>query len=469
MVAELRRKLPGMVVRGLVGAVAGAVVAGGLVAVWVPRTYGSQATLIFPLPSGASVSSRLGLLGDPMGAGTEVPFGSAFPLNTYVAVLKSDRALAAAGRQAGLDRALGLGSDEAVAGRMRGWVDVRLQLDRTINITAIAEGTPRVQSVQDLMRGDAAALRDEPRRELVARMVSALIEQMGRIADEIQLDGNKALVTALQQDIAERSAELDGLQERYTKLLERTGVADPQSTSKYVMDALSKAEDGLRGATGALHEALRTRSATAAGVARAARLVDRLPEEVPFVAERRKTNNAARAAAELARLQYGPESAQVVTAEAALAQSRRELERAVATAQAGLTPELMGLDAELAGLRVRQAEAQRNVHALRARLVRLPEDLVAVTSLQAEIDRCTAALGNLSGRLIQAEGQYSQQGLRWVTLDAPRVPRRKSAPSTMRSVALGAVAGLLLMSWSVCWRLFGVLLVPTAAEPEPGS
>ncbi len=68
------------------GAVSGGFLLGLITLTRVPRAWGASASLMFPLPAG---TARIGRLDALLNLGTEVPVSSDFPLDTYIAVLKS--------------------------------------------------------------------------------------------------------------------------------------------------------------------------------------------------------------------------------------------------------------------------------------------------------------------------------------------------------------------------------------------
>jgi len=428
------------------GAVSGGFLLGLITLTRVPRAWGASASLMFPLPAG---TARIGRLDALLNLGTEVPVSSDFPLDTYIAVLKSERALVTTAKQLDLPRLYDLPTHQAIVGFMREAVQVEVNEDRTVQVSARLEGTPRAKALSDLVNGAAAAERDRPYREKSRQVVLLLIDQMGEIADEYKLDRTKEDVVLLRKSLADAALEVDDAKGRIRELRRQAGLAgaQPEAYQVGLVDAYLKARESMQRYEGDALAATRKAALRRQQVDSLLRDLSNLSDDIPLLGQRRAAADKARQELDEARRAYGPESSQVLDAEAKHRRAQQELKAGAATVRDGMVGDLMALEADAASLNTRWRESQRNVAALAAELGRIPADLPEIALLQAELEQKIAAIGQLQVRLANAEQVFQRQGVHWKILDEPQVPTMKTSPSTVRSTIMGALIGLLLMSW----------------------
>ncbi len=421
----------------------------------LPRTYTSRATIVFPIADTASA----GLLGT-MASVVEVPTGSDIPLNAYSAVLTSERALLAVGQRAGIARLYDLTSEAGILGTMRGAVTVSLDINRTMQVSATLPGTPAVRSAGDLFNRNRAAQRDEVYKQMASRVLELLIDEMAVIADEIKLDRAKANVQNLEEWVAQEQAALNRATGELTRFESNLGSVDLSTYAQSVTQLQVEARRNLQTTRAARRDLEEQRKTLQAQIREQVTNVQALADEVPFLKERRKRHLEAQQAFREAERVYGPQSPQVLRAQAELADARREVEQAARSAAHGLTPQVMELDGRLAGLKAKEAAEKAHLKQIQDELRLLPNDLSRLVELQSEAESRRQAVADLRGQLLQARMEYERHGIRWKVLDPPRPPFTKSGPSTVMALLLGALGGGGLMGlWfapQLYRQLFGV-------------
>lgn len=447
----------------LLGAMVGAFLVGLYSLTTIPRVYRSTATLVFPLSSSGTSS----LISSVFQNATEVPIGSDFPLDTYRAVLTSDRALLATAQALDLARVYKLENEQSIISFMKNSISAAVDVNRTLKINSQLSGTPSVIRPSDLVNRGAANARDEAYRELSAEVISELLRQMERIADEVKLDRSKAHLDAVSRQVAAQQEELDQSRKALASLQAELGNLDPEAYAQSLTQLVVRTRESVQQAEAELTEAQRQRAATAALIQQQSANVDELPEEVPFLLERRQAVHEARAVYEEQSRKYGPESPQVLNAQSELRRAERALNEALAAARAGLEPNLIELDAKIAALAGRVREARRSESELLGEAQQLPIALGDVMSLMDEVRLQQEALAQLERQRLAAQMEYERQGVRWNVLDVPRPPLSKAAPSTMKALLLGALLGALLFGWPALLLVWRLLLDGDRPEPVP--
>lgn len=453
-----------VLVRVGAGGILGAMLVGLLSLTLVPRVYRSTATVVFPLPSGgaASLSRSLGFGGI---AGMEVPTGSSFPLNTYRALLLSDQALMATNQKLQIAKLYALDSLQGTLGWFKAVVTVEIDLDRSLRLTASVPGTPSVVRPSDLFNRLAANQRDRPYRELSSKVLTALLDEMGTLADEFKVDQTKAELVAVQEMLKEKNAEQKRLRDQLDRYLMAKPMGDAGIYARAMSERYVTARSQLAKIEAALASAQRRKEVLADQVDRQVRTIEELPEEVDFLKDRRDARARASEAYAVAVSQWGPESPQVQRAKLDLEYARKQIAEAAANAKAGLTPELLKADEQIETLRVERQQQQQELSSMVGDLNDAVRRQDEIAVLNHQLDAYRSSILGLEEQLAHAQIEFSYRGIHWKIVSQPLVPISKHAPSTMLALLTGFLAGAALFGARplVDW-LMGLLASVTEAE-----
>lgn len=445
-----------------IGAMLGAFLLGMHSLTHVPRNYRASATLIFPLNSVGTPS----LINSVIQNAIEVPTGSDFPLDTYRAVLTSDRALLGAAKELGIDKLYKIVAEQDIVGFMRNAITAEVDVNRTLVIHSQLRGTPSVQETADLFHRGPANARDDKYRLLTAQVLDELVNQMQRIADEVKLDRTKANLDAVTSQLALQQSELDRARERLVELQSQLGNLDPQAYAQSLTQLVVQARESVQQTTIDLEQAQRERDATKRLIEAQSKRIESLPEEVPFLLERREAVRKLKAEYEDASRKYGPESPQVLNAKNQLRRAEQELQAGLAATKQGLEPNLLQLDARIAALTGRLKEATRAQQELSAEAKGLPVALAEVTKLLTDVAQLQEAVAQLEQQRLAARMAFERQGVRWNVLDPPRPPLYKSTPRTSKALITGFLIGAMLAGWPFLLAIWRALLEKDPSEPD---
>ncbi len=458
-----RRRL---VPRVILGALVGAVLSATFSLTLLPRRYDSRTTIVFPIPPDNRLNPLLALTGGAVFGPLEVPFGSALPILTYNALLRSDDVLLRAAADNGLQELYEIPSEERLLRFMRQVTSVEVSPERLLTIRVTLPGTTRIRSFADIADGAAAAERDRPTRQLVANVAQSLVKHMGDSAARLNLDAAQAGINVLRGQRDELEAQLEGFRDAQIAVQERLATADGASLAASLAQALSTAEATQRDADGQLRGLERRRTEVNQQMALLRANLRDLPDGLPLLAQQRQDYAAARTALDLAEQRWGPENAEVNAARQTAELAWERLEKAAQTASAGLTQELMSVEAEIAQVQGQLAAAREQSAALRQRASTMPGEAAELTRLSAQVLQYEARLARTEDQLREAESNYAARGLNWQVMDVARVPERKTAPSGVRFGLLGLFLGALLTAAKPAWRSLGALARQAQAEAE---
>lgn len=453
------------VLRVLLGGLIGAIVVSTWSMAGIARTYSSRATVLFPLP--AETNSVLGSVAAFAMMGRTVPQGSDFSLDSYLALLKSDAIASRVARRCNVRELYSLKTDQQASLLVRRALQVKLNPDRTIQFDVQTHGTPSLKSASDLAHRAASARRDAPYRELAAAIAQAALSEMDTMSKEIKLDRTRAQVDATRQRLNEETGKLEQASRRLTQIqteLSKAGVLDD---SAEMGKGLGTIKQGLTETTAALVSAVRQRDAARAQLDDQLRQMKTLPAEFPLLKSTREAFAKAYDTYLEASRKYGPESPEVVNAQAQLEIVQRRLQDESANLKrSGTVPELLDLEARVQALTAERKLYSGLLKEQQAVLGSLPAALQQYRDVKEELALRGKLVAQLSSNLSDAELAYEQRGVRWTVLDAPQVPLLKTGPSNARSLIIGLFFGLLLGGWPLLVQAARSLFVNL---PEPGS
>ncbi len=441
----------------------GAALTGLVVACWLPRQYASEATLVFMLPTQASPVSEI--LSAGLGRAT-VPENSDFPLGTYVTVLTSNPALLNVAREFGIQELYRLQNEDEALVKMKEIVSADVdRVNQTVVVRARIPGTPRVVGARDLFDGGWAKQRDEAHMRLTVEVVNAVIAQMTRIADEMQLDRYKHNLNQLNSRLVRERALLDERVAQLERVQSELGNVDIVTYTGGVTQALLEVRGRLGEIEGELAQYETMLGSARTQLDRQLASVEALPADLPLLFEARRRYTEARAKVRLLEEKFGPENPELLVAQRELQIAERDLHASMDAARGGLTTEILSLESRVSGLRAQRTEANRLIAGLEAEMKALPADVVSLTRLEAEVRQQTAVVERLAAQELEAQLAYDRRGVRYQLLNEPRVPVRKSGPAVVGSVILGALAGMALLGFPLLRDLAArYLFPPPAAE-----
>jgi len=442
------------------GASIGAVVA--LLLTWfvLPRQYASNATLVFPLPSGGD--SPLAGMRD-MGLGRfATPSDDQFPLSTYEAVLNSRELATRVAKREKLGEIYQLDDPDVVAQTAESWLSARVNVaDRTLTVEAVLPGTPRMKGLGDILNRGASNARDRIYRELTASCCRSMIVELDEMSSEIKLDRSKARMQDLERELAKAKTGLSQMQQDAVELAWKTD-GSVERLGDQLGEQLSSVDGARLQARVDLNATERRIATVKQQLSQNLAEVDKLPAELEFLQEARQGVRNAEAQYEQLIQAYGDENATVAKALLEVRLSRENLQRQMQAASSGLTEELQQLVATRDELRARLSTVSAEGAKIQGRLAEMPEMMLLATRAKQAVELQTKVVNNLEQELLSARMEYEQHGIKWSILDPPLVPLRKLSPSTIKNIVLGLLFGSLLLGRIGWYRL----IVDTIERPN---
>ncbi len=428
------------------GGVLGATVAMVVGLVCLPRTYEAKASVVFPTgPERPTLPAGLDI-------GISNPAGGAMPLSAYEAVLTSERALGEAGRRCGVADLYHLKSPDGVASRTRAMVSARFRVDRVLQLQTRVPGTPRL-SLSGRSGGDDLAY-----RELAARLIPALIGQMGVIADDMALDRTKARRKALQRRLAQEMRRADELETKMVALQQALGNVELMSYAQRLSEEVVRAQRQVDEAEVELKTLQRNRQVQAMYLRKQLDSLPQLPSDLPLLQDLREVANKARTRYQRLSTMYGPDNAQVRLAKRDLEQAEAQLRAGAAMVRQGLEPNLIKVQGQIEQASSRAREGKRILAAREAQLRAMPASAVSLAQATRDHTAQREVVAKLRAELLNAELEYERSGVRWYVLDVPKVPTQRAGPRTKLLLATGLLVGTVLFSWPVVHGLIRELL-----------
>jgi len=430
-----RRWLLRLIVGGMLGALLN-----GLVSLTLkPRTYGANMSVVFPLPAsgigGASGIRRL------LGADAVIPNNSALPLTGYTAALESRRAMVAVAKRLGIAELYKLPNEQSVVGMMRQWLKVSINSNQTVVIDCEVPGTASIRSLRDFTNRRQANERDARYRVLATQIPTTLVDEMGRIADDIMLDRAKHKVTALTERAKQDNEKLRQAADRLANMQTDVGDLAPNEYARSLGSTLLALQQQLVVANASVQRSRAARSQAWMQLNKQLAALNKLPSDNPLLMESRKQYRDALARYERLSRMYGAENVEVGKALQDVKDSRRALDADLSGAKQGMVPAVLSAEAQAAASEAERDSLEAQVKGWRAQLLALPQRAAKLAMIEAEFLAQQETLKAVESALVAAEIDFEQSGVQWTILDPPMLPLHKRNPSTFFALILGMFVG----------------------------
>lgn len=421
--------------RLLAGGLYGLLLVGLLVLVAVPRVYQSSASLVFPLPERTGNPLAEDLFNAP------IPRGSELPLDTYKAIIRSDRALTSVIKELDLVKVFHSRDLEEALKTLSANVKVVLSLDRTIVISTRAVGSARVWRPGDLLSSKSANARDEAARERAAQIGRLLIKQMDVIARDMKLDRAKSRYDDIKVQLVAEHTAMDNAMAALMQLQTSLGRPDLGDYGRVLGAKYAELVKDAIACDVKIASTKRSYDEGLAQVRGSLRRLDNVPTDVPMLVEARRAYQAALDNYTLQTQRLGPDSADVRRAKQVLDQAQQRLAAQAKEANKGTLPELMRLEIDLKAFTTEREALRGFLKRYEAEMRELPNRAWRVAQLTQDIDIRRARITQLERDQLQAQNDYERHGLYWRVLDEPVAPMRKSSPRTLILALAGGVFG----------------------------
>ncbi len=452
---------------------AGAMVVGGRVYVFMPLWYtASTSLLLSERPDMIAVLSETAESTGRTPSLSNIVGGLPVELKRVEAILNSRRIATRLARKYGLSTGPGFDADQALA-TLSGMTKIKLLADVGVTIQVTCCGPSRLQS----WLGQCSGLPHEQAKRLCADLANEYAAALDEYVTEMSVAEARATREFVEKREQEVAAELAEIEDRLQALQTTYALIDPEHKAGELVELTKSAAQSYASATAeaeALSRSLRTARAQLAQED-ATRIALEVTARNPVITglEQKLAELRVELATELESGKVASHPA-VLQIQAAIDSTEQQLEELVeevrqqTTRQASplydaIMSKVVELEIALAGTRATKAVCATQLAQAKKQTAALPPVVREYVTLSRERQIQSELQGNLASRReLAALEEQRESSARLQVLDRASAPRKKSGPSSVRSAKL-AFAVLVIMLGLVVAHRRG-LLVPRLLE-----